>query len=93
LLKVGRSTPDSTPRPRTDITWEEPSIVVWRVSEMSLTDSLRRGLDNQKTESTGLWGWPTFSTLSLPSPSTLPSVPEHWEAGSGAPILDPLLCL
>lgn len=44
-----------------EVTWEEPSVVVWRVKggmqrEMSLDHPLKRQLDNQRTESTGLWG-------------------------------------
>lgn len=44
-----------------EVTWEEPSIVVWRVKggiqrEMSLAHPLKRQLDNQRTESTGLRG-------------------------------------
>lgn len=44
-----------------EVTWEEPSIVVWRVKggiqrEMSIAHPLKGQLDNQRTESTGLWG-------------------------------------
>lgn len=31
-----------------EVTWEKPSIVVWRVSKMSLVDPLKRQLDHQK---------------------------------------------
>lgn len=57
-----KSRRENTPGPLgTEVTWEEPSIVVWRVRggiqrEMSLAHPLKRQLDYQRTESTGLRG-------------------------------------